>query len=30
VIALDATNDVLSDHGRQGHIEAGEPLFSWN
>jgi PTS system N-acetylglucosamine-specific IIA component len=30
VIALDATNDVLSDHSRQGHVEAGEPLFSWN
>lgn len=30
VIALDATNDVLSDHSQHVHVEAGEPLFSWN
>ncbi len=30
VIALDATDDVLSDHNKHGQIEAGEPLFSWN
>lgn len=30
VIALDATSDALSDHSEHGHVEAGEPLFSWN
>jgi len=30
VIALDATNDALSDHSLRGQVGAGEPLFSWN
>jgi len=30
VIALDATDDLLVDRSAHGHIEAGDPLFSWN
>ena len=30
VIALDATDEVLSDHSTTGPVAAGEPLFSWN
>lgn len=30
VIALDATDEALSEHNQRGTVEAGEPLFSWN